>query len=102
MIIWDYIKTIEACKSACSVSEFGHNCNYSGKTTWGYWELQVFNKLEYGPCYYMKTQCKTKQKTRVCTSCESNVEWNCKQTKSYREYYENFLIYIPLAIPSNS
>ena len=42
-IIWNYIETPKACKSACSVSEFGRARNYTpdnnGKTTWGYREL---------------------------------------------------------------
>ena len=56
MINWNYVETVEACKSAWSVSEFGRARNYtpddSGKTTWGYRELQVSRKLEHGPRYY--------------------------------------------------
>ena len=28
----------------------------SGETTWGYWEVQVFRKLEHGPWHYKMTE----------------------------------------------
>lgn len=51
-------------------------------------------------CKKLKTKCKAKYKTNVDISCESNVECDCNETKSYQKYYGNSSIYVAIAFPT--
>lgn len=57
MIIWNYIKIVEADISAQNVLKLSRTCNYtldnSSKTTQGYQELQITYKLKHRLPYYI-------------------------------------------------